>query len=115
MNNNCVFCSIIEKKIPADILFESAKSIAFRDINPQAPVHILIIPKIHISSTINIDKNNLDYIADMIMASKEIAKIEKMENNGYRWVVNTGIDGGQTVDHLHLHCIGGRSLTWPPG
>ncbi len=112
---NCIFCKIINKEIKADIIDETKNSIAFKDINPQFPIHILIIPKVHISSTIDIKTHNIHFFSDMILLSNKISKSKKLTNNGYRWVVNTGKEGGQTVDHLHLHLIGGRTLSWPPG
>ncbi|MBR4632578.1 MAG: histidine triad nucleotide-binding protein [Elusimicrobia bacterium] len=111
---NCLFCKIIAGEIPTNKIYEDDKVFAFGDINPQAPVHILIIPKKHISSLDDVtaeDKDLLGYI--QIVASK-LAK-EKNLTDGYRVVNNCGVDGGQTVAHIHYHLLGGRTFGWPPG
>ena len=115
MNSDCLFCEIVNGNLKVDILKETEYSVAFKDINPQAPCHILIIPKLHIASTLEINDNNIFYLSEMALLAKEIAKKNKNIKGGYRWIINTGIDGGQTVDHLHLHLIGGRKMLWPPG
>jgi len=111
---NCIFCKIVCKEIKADIVAETNNSIAFKDINPQAKFHILIIPKIHIKSTVDICQHNIHLLSDIILLSNQISKSTKIISNGYRWVFNTGKDGGQTVDHLHMHLIGGQPLNWSP-
>ena len=111
---NCLFCKIIAGEIPTNKIYEDDKVFAFGDINPQAPVHILIIPKKHISSLDDVtaeDKDLLGYI--QIVASK-LTK-EKNLTDGYRVVNNCGVDGGQTVAHIHYHLLGGRTFGWPPG
>lgn len=113
--SDCLFCKIIDKDIVADIVYEDEKLLAFKDINPVAPVHILIIPKKHISSLNDIDEKNADIIGDIAIRAKEIAEDLGVKEDGYRIINNIGDDGGQTVKHLHFHLIGGRELGWPMG
>ena len=113
--NNCLFCKIVKGEIPTEILAENDLALAFRDIDPKAPTHILIIPKIHIESTLELDDSNSKSLLAMTQLANIISKQEGIDEKGYRWVVNTGKDGGQTVFHLHLHLLGGRSVNWPPG
>jgi histidine triad (HIT) family protein len=113
--NDCLFCKIIEKRIPADIIAENENVLAFRDIDSKAPTHILIIPKNHIESTLQLTKENINILGDMGLLANNIAKTEGIDESGYRWVINTGKDGGQSVYHIHLHLLGGRRLGWPPG
>ncbi|MFN3966595.1 MAG: histidine triad nucleotide-binding protein [Endomicrobiia bacterium] len=113
--NKCIFCQIINKEIKANIVYEDENVIAFRDINPQAPIHILIVPKKHISSVMFLDENDAQYIGYVYRACKEIAEKEKVSQTGFRIVVNTGPDAGQEVQHLHFHFLAGRKLNWPPG
>ena len=108
---NCIFCKIINKEIPAEIVFENDNYLAFRDINPQAPVHILVIPKKHIE---NFDLAKTEDIAGMTDVVKELINLEKLDR-GYRLVINCKSDGGQEVEHLHLHIFGKRQMNWPPG
>lgn len=115
MPDGCLFCNIMNGDIPADIVDQTESALAFRDINPQARTHVLIIPKKHISSTREFNKENIEYLSEMALLANQIAKEEGINSNGYRWVINTGDDGGQTVDHIHLHLIGGRQMHWPPG
>jgi len=115
MSDNCLFCKIINGDIPADIVDQSDTTLAFRDINPQANTHVLIIPKVHIESTLDINDKNNHCLSEMAEMANKIAKSEGISGSGYRWVINTGNDGGQTVHHLHLHLLGGRQLQWPPG
>ena len=105
---NCLFCNIIKKEIPSEIVDESNHSIAFYDINPIAPTHILVIPKTHIASTLDIDDNNVIYFSDMVLLASKIIDDKEISRDGYRWVVNTGKHGGQTVNHLHLHILAGH-------
>lgn len=109
-----IFSKIIRKEIPADIVYEDEWAIAFRDISPQAPVHILVIPKKPIPRLADADTDDTLLLGHLLMTVKQIAQQESLED-GYRVVINTGADGGQTVYHLHLHLLGGRALTWPPG
>jgi histidine triad (HIT) family protein len=111
---SCTFCKIIDKQIPSTPVFQDDLGYAFADINPKAPVHILIVPREHIGSLSDVGKDKKALLGHLLWAAAEIAREKKLAN-GYRIVVNTGEDGGQTVDHLHLHLLGGRLLTWPPG
>lgn len=113
MADDCLFCRIVRKEIPAKLVYESEDCIAFRDINPQAPVHVLVIPREHIVS-LN-DATDAAAVGRLALVAAEIAKSEGIAESGYRVVFNTNRDGGQSVFHLHLHLLGGRSLTWPPG
>ena len=113
MADPCIFCRIARGEVPAQMLANNKEIAAFRDLNPQAPVHILIIPKKHIGS---LDDTGDSYLlGQMVSLAAAIARQEKIAKTGYRVVVNTGKDGGQSVDHLHLHLLGGRPMTWPPG
>ena len=111
---SCLFCKIIDGSIPSKAVYEDELCYAFADIHPQAPVHVLVAPREHIASLDDIAKADGKLLGHLLWAAAEIAR-EKALAKGYRLVVNTGEDGGQTVDHLHVHLLGGRSLTWPPG
>ena len=111
---DCLFCKIVAGAIPAKRLHETADTLAFADIHPQAPVHVLVIPKRHIASHAHALPEDAALLGTLLAAAGEIAQSQGL-TNGYRLVVNTGPDGGQTVDHLHLHILGGRALGWPPG
>ena len=115
MSDNCLFCKIINSKIPANIVAQSEHVLAFRDINPQAPTHILLIPKKHIASSRELNEQNIHYLSEIVFLAQKVAIEEKIMKDGYRWVINTGDKGGQTVDHIHLHLMGGRNMSWPPG
>ncbi|MBU2494848.1 MAG: histidine triad nucleotide-binding protein [Bacteroidetes bacterium] len=111
-----IFTKIINKEIPADIVYESDSVLAFRDINPQAPIHILIIPKIAIPSAREIKgPEHAELLGEMIDAANKIAKEEGIFEDGFRLVFNAGTNGGQDVYHLHMHLLGGRKMKWPPG
>jgi histidine triad (HIT) family protein len=110
-----LFTKIIAREIPAKIVFENDKVLAFEDIQPQAPHHILIVPKIEIPTLNDLTPENAHYISDLFLAAKEIAKTLGVAERGYRVVMNCNEDGGQSVFHLHLHFLAGRSLSWPPG
>ena len=112
--NECLFCRIIDKKIPAVFEYESDSLIAIRDINPQAPTHLLVIPKKHIERVSDADKNHTSLLGEMILLSKYLAKRKKLEE-GFRLVFNDGAKAGQSVFHVHLHLLGGRLMHWPPG
>lgn len=112
---NCIFCSIIEGKIPSEKVYEDELVLAFKDIQPAAPVHIIIIPKKHISSANELQEEDSLIIGHIFNVAKKIAQEVNISEGGYRIVNNCGRDGGQSVPHLHFHLIGGRSLTWPPG
>lgn len=111
----CLFCKIVSGAIPAKKVFEDAEAIAFRDINPQAPVHILVVPRKHIESLAEAGGNeDRQLLGHLLVLVRQIARSENL-TAGYRTVINTGSDGGQTVDHLHLHLLAGRAMHWPPG
>ena len=113
MSADCLFCRIVRKEIPAKLVAETDDCIAFRDINPQAPVHILIIPRQHITSQATATEGGV--LGGVAMLAAEIARAEGISDSGYRTVMNTGENGGQSVAHLHMHLLGGRRLGWPPG
>jgi len=114
MPTDCLFCKIVEGKIPANRVYEDERCIGFPDINPQAPTHLLIIPKEHIASQAKTAAEHAPLLGHLMAAAADIARCRKLDN-GYRVVVNTGEEGGQTVNHLHLHLLGGRPMSWPPG
>jgi len=111
---NCLFCQIVEGKIPSTPVFQDDQSYAFADISPKAPVHVLIVPREHIGRLDQADESKRALLGHLLWTAAEIARKQGLAN-GYRIVVNTGEEGGQTVDHLHLHLLGGREMTWPPG
>ncbi len=111
----CLFCEIVAGRNPADIVYQDDEVIAFRDIQPRAPVHVLIVPKKHISGVTEIEEADRELIGRIFLAAKEIARRESVYECGFRVVVNSGPDAGQAVDHLHFHLLGGRKLAWPPG
>lgn len=110
-----IFSKIIRREVPADIVFENERLLAFRDISPQAPVHILIIPKKPLTSIAQAAADDGALLGELLLAAAEIARREGIDRSGYRVVTNIGGDGGQSVEHLHLHLLGGRGLRWPPG
>jgi histidine triad (HIT) family protein len=112
MSDNCIFCKIVRGEIPSKSVAESETALAFRDLNPQAPSHVLVIPKVHVASLAEASDNAM--LGDLLAFAARVARSENLEE-GYRVVANTGPNGGQTVDHLHLHVLGGRRMTWPPG
>ncbi len=113
---SCIFCQIAAGEIPAEILGRSERAIAFRDLNPQAPIHVLVIPIDHVGSAAEVDGVDGEAILGAVMRlGVEVADGLGLAENGYRFVVNTGADGGQTVPHLHVHLLGGRQMRWPPG
>ncbi|MGD1948029.1 MAG: histidine triad nucleotide-binding protein [Leptolyngbyaceae cyanobacterium] len=114
MSEDTIFSKIIRKEIPADIVYEDDLCLAFRDINAQAPTHILVIPKKKIPRLADATAEDKELLGHMLLTVKSIAEQEELRN-GYRVVINTDQDGGQTVFHLHMHLMGGRSLAWPPG
>ncbi|MGB9743340.1 MAG: histidine triad nucleotide-binding protein [Minisyncoccales bacterium] len=107
---SCIFCQIINKEVPSEIVFEDKKIIAFKDIEPVAPVHILIVPKKHIPSINHLSHEDRELIGELFLAAQEIARQQKVAKSGYRLIFNVGPDAGQTVLHLHLHLIGGKKL-----
>ena len=113
--SDCLFCKILAGDIPADVIYESDSAIAFRDINPQAPTHVLIIPRQHVSTINDIDAEHHELLGSLFSAAKSIAADEGLADDGYRVVMNCNESAGQTVFHLHLHLLGGRTFDWPPG
>jgi histidine triad (HIT) family protein len=111
----CIFCKIAAKELPATMVYEDEKLVAFRDINPQAPTHIVIIPRKHISSTNELGEDDDNTVGYLARIAARLAGEEEIAERGYRLVLNCGREAGQSVDHLHLHLIGGRRLAWPPG
>jgi histidine triad (HIT) family protein len=114
-DTDCLFCKISEGEIPADIVRSTEDVVAFRDINPQAPTHILIIPRDHIASVSEMEEGDSEALGKLFLMAKELAREEGIAEGGYRMVVNAGADAGQTVFHIHLHLLGGRGMAWPPG
>jgi histidine triad (HIT) family protein len=112
---DCVFCKIAEKKIPAKIIHEDDLAVAFEDINPQAPAHTLIIPRKHISTALEIAQEDHVLIGHLFQVGAKIAQDKGIAEKGFRLVMNTNADAGQTVFHIHLHLLGGRAMHWPPG
>jgi histidine triad (HIT) family protein len=113
-NTETIFSKIIRREIPADIVYEDNLAIAFKDVNPQAPVHIIVIPKEPIAQLADAESKDHALMGHLLLTAKRVAQQAGL-SNGYRVVINTGSDGGQTVYHLHLHILGGRQMTWPPG
>jgi histidine triad (HIT) family protein len=111
--SDCLFCRIIEGDIPADIVFRNENVVAFRDITPQAPTHILLVPTVHVENAAALAKLSPTLVGDLMIAAEEVAKAQGLD--GYRTVFNTGSSVGQSVFHAHLHLLGGRSFAWPPG
>ncbi len=112
---SCLFCGMVAGDIPCDKVYEDDSYLAFRDINPQAPVHLLIIPKRHLASVADLDPADAGVIGDLAVIGSRLAAEAGLNPGGFRWVFNCGDDGGQTVPHIHLHLLGGRRLGWPPG
>jgi len=113
--NECLFCKMVSGVIPCDKVHENEYVLAFRDIDPIAPTHILIIPKKHITTLNEINKSDQDLLGELLLTAKKIAKDEEINTSGYRTVFNCNSDGGQTVFHIHMHLLGGRPMAWPPG
>lgn len=111
----CLFCNIVEGKVPAKIVLDEPDVLAFRDINPVAPTHVLVIPKPHVPSLSDAAEHHADLLGRVLLAGARIAEQEGIVAGGYRTVFNNGANAGQTVHHLHLHVIGGRMMSWPPG
>ncbi|MBL1093629.1 histidine triad nucleotide-binding protein [Streptomyces sp. NPDC001739] len=112
---DCLFCKIVAGEVPATIVRETATTVAFRDINPQAPTHVLIIPKVHHPDAAALAAAEPQVVADILCEARKVAAEDGVEDTGYRVVFNTGSGAGQTVFHAHLHVLGGRGLQWPPG
>lgn len=112
---DCVFCKIASRKIPTDLVYEDEEVIAFKDINSQAPVHLLIVPKKHIKSIMEIGDEDKNLVNKIFKVAQKLAQDNGLSSKGFRLVINTGDDGGQSVKHLHVHLLGGRTMKWPPG
>ena len=112
---SCLFCKIVAGAIPAAKVFEDERAVAFRDINPQAPTHALVIPRQHVASLKEADEGHEALLGHLLLVAARVARAEGLAESGYRTVINTGAGAGQTVFHVHVHLLGGRALTWPPG
>ncbi len=115
MSNDCLFCKIANKEIKSDIVYEDGEIVAFKDINPKAPVHFVVIPRKHIASLNEIAESDADILGKMLLRIKEIAHKHGIAEGGYRTVINCNKDAGQEVFHIHMHVLGGRKMGWPPG
>lgn len=113
--SDCIFCKIAAKSIPAKLIHEDDQVVAFDDLNPQAPTHVLVIPRKHVASIAELNEADAGLLGHLMLTGNKIAKLKGIADGGYRLVVNTGKHGGQTVFHLHLHVLGGRPMHWPPG
>ncbi|MBC8422703.1 histidine triad nucleotide-binding protein [bacterium] len=113
--SDCLFCKLVAGVIPCDKVFEDEAFLAFRDISPQAPTHVLLIPKRHIQSPSEFAPDEAEAAGRLLTTAAQVSRELGLDSSGYRWVINCGEDGGQTVSHLHLHILGGRRLGWPPG
>ena len=113
MSDSCLFCRIVRKEIPAKLVLENEHLVAFRDIDPKAPTHVLVVPREHVATLDDVTSASM--LGELMLAAAAIARDEGLVAGGYRTVVNCGADAGQTVFHVHLHLLGGRKLAWPPG
>ena len=113
--SDCLFCKMVAGTIKANTVFETPKILAFRDIHPQAPTHVLVIPKRHIATINDLKSDDAELIGEMLLAAKAVAQDDGIAQSGYRTVMNCNADAGQSVFHIHLHVLGGRPLSWPPG
>ena len=113
--STCLFCKIVNRDIPGSIVYEDDHVLAFEDINPQAPLHVLVIPKRHISSLNDLDASDDPLVGEIVRRGAAIARERGCSDGGFRTVFNTNVDAGQTVFHIHLHVLGGRGMQWPPG
>jgi histidine triad (HIT) family protein len=113
--SKCLFCRIVEGEIPAEVVFKDDKAVAFEDINPQAPIHIIIIPRKHIPTLLDLEEEDQELMGYLYMVANKIAADKNLTETGYRLVVNCKRDAGQEVFHIHIHMLGGRKFSWPPG
>ena len=111
----CIFCKIAEGKIPAEVVYEDDQVLAFRDLNPQAPMHVLVIPRRHISTINDLEPGDAELVGRMYLAARQVAGEAGFETRGYRTVMNCNSEAGQSVYHIHLHVLAGRAMKWPPG
>ena len=114
-DTDCLFCKIVAREIPADVVHESDTILAFRDLQPKAPTHILLIPKEHLASIAEVGEHHAELLGELMRAAAHLAKAEGIDRSGWRLVTNVGPDAGQSVAHLHFHLLGGRKMAWPPG
>jgi histidine triad (HIT) family protein len=112
---DCIFCKISRGELPADVVYQDEKMLVFKDLDPQAPVHVLAIPRKHISSVCDLSQQDKDLMGHMMIKIPEITRILELDGNGVRIVTNCGREAGQSVFHIHFHILGGRDMTWPPG
>ncbi|MEJ2314611.1 MAG: histidine triad nucleotide-binding protein [Nitrospirota bacterium] len=112
---DCLFCKIAEGRIPAKVVYEDDRVVAFEDIDPQAPVHTLVIPRKHIATTLEVGDGDKELVGHLMAVANRLAREKGIAESGFRLVLNTNADGGQAVYHLHLHLLGGRRMAWPPG
>jgi histidine triad (HIT) family protein len=112
---SCLFCQIIDRQVRGKIVYEDDRVVAFEDVNPQAPVHVLVVPRKHLSSLKEARAEDAALLGHLLLVAAQLAREHKLDASGYRTVINTGADGGQTVFHLHVHVVGGRIFHWPPG
>ncbi len=115
MSDDCIFCKMVSGEIKPDIVHETDNVLAFRDLNPQAPTHVLLIPRQHIATLDELQEADQDLIGEIVLAATEVARNEGIAERGYRLIANHQADGGQTVFHIHFHLVGGRPMNWPPG
>ncbi|MEN6301593.1 MAG: histidine triad nucleotide-binding protein [Armatimonadia bacterium] len=115
MSEDCLFCKIVRGEIPSGMVYEDERVYAFRDIDPQAPVHVLVVPREHIGRVSEVGEGKEELVGHLVWVAAEVARREGVEEDGYRLVINCGEHGGQAVEHLHVHLLGGRAMGWPPG
>ena len=115
MPEDCLFCRIVAGDVESDVIAEEDRWIAFRDVNPQAPTHVLVIPREHVASVEDLGDDQRDLAGELLLAARDVARREGLVEDGYRVVTNTNREAGQSVFHLHLHVLGGRRMRWPPG
>ena len=115
MDPDCLFCKIVAKQIPSTLVYEDDQVTAFRDINPQMPVHVLVVPNQHVANTEELSQEHDAVVGRLVRTAQEVARREGVAQSGYRLVINTGADSLNTVPHLHMHLLGGRKMAWPPG
>ena len=111
----CLFCNILEKKVPADVVYEDEHALAFRDIRPVAPTHVLVIPKKHVAAIHDLAPEHVELMGQTMLVARKVAEQLGLVAGGFRLVINDGDQAGQTVHHIHVHVLGGRPMTWPPG
>jgi histidine triad (HIT) family protein len=114
-DDDCIFCRIVAGEVPSTTVLSTEHAIAFRDLNPQAPTHVLVIPRRHVDNAAVLTHDDGDMLADLFVAARKVAEAEGIDERGYRLAFNVGREGGNTVGHLHLHVLGGRQMGWPPG